>query len=1349
MKKWLVSLAAVSVFIASTLAFLLFSQTGLSLVLRVLSPLTDGAVTIEDSDGSIAGGWWLSGLKIRSEGADISVKEIGMDWQLSTLFKGNVHATAISIKEVEIIVREPGNKVQEQASSPFTLPLIAIPLTIIVDQLTVDGGIVNHVDRPAPLFVLNHLSLRIQASADQLIVEEVSVKSPEFETTLNGKLRFSKDWPLEFQGEWMVELAEYSPVSGTMTLSGTASSPEYIISVSDPLMVNLNGKISDIFDTPSWQVNGEAESLNPQNISPQWPELVVGATVEASGTIDKYRGRITTVIEADEYAPASVDLAFSGNQSNLAIEPVTVTIGNGETTVTALVDWQNELSWQVNGKVEALNPGTISPEWPLLAVDATFESAGTIDEYRGRINVVVEVDETTSPAVDLSFSGNQSNLSIEPATVTIGNSESTATAMVDWQNDLKWHLLAEINDFELSAIDPSLVGIVSMSAATDGSYDKDLQYHLQVSEFAGAFDALNQHVLGGLTLDGNEDGLEILSADFSLGEGHVDIAGTLKWRDAISWDTRVLLQSFDPSVIETTIKGSVNAELKSHGTFLESVINGGIELKNVSGLLAGYELSGGGTIDYLDGNIDINNLFLQNGKNHLEIDGRIDQTLDLAFALDGPELNRVIPSLNGMISAHGNVSGSKEFPELSAMIKGDTLSYQDYSVGSIASEINVSTGLDGEIKTSFEGREIKIAGYHIEQATAELTGSMENHHLAVNIDSDQGTLQLLTDGVLRDLKIWEAEIKKLHMEHPRFGAWQNNGKGNLLVSAESVDVRDFCISSERVEFCSEGSWKGPAMWSFNTSKIKVELAALNDWSILDPVVKGVVHGAVSGSGDRARLSSFVAEFALDEVVLGIEKNEYYQELKWFDTAVSIKLDNRLLKTELYSRFVDDSFIKGTLGISGVDDLSEPFADLPLEGNLQTVLQDMNPLKILTGGYLEPTGRLSADLALSGSVGDPRVSGDIDLVDGEIKIPQLNITPKHINVSVKGRDDSLQVELDAVSGEGTVSAEGEFRFNSDSWLGKLKIVGQNVQLVQQKEVEITADSDLLLTIGPDGGRLEGTLVVPKALIQPEEMTGSESESDDVIIMGEADDVDSWPFNLAVKIELGENVKVNGYGLSGNLKGSLDLANTRNAFLAGHGELYLDDGLFSFYDRELEITRGRILFGGGPVDNPGLDVSARSTIEATEFGKDDIIVGVNIIGSVDDFEMELFSIPSMDDADIISYIVVGTSMSSSDGSESGAVGAALSAITKNRGNKILGDIGGAFAVDDLKIKGSGSDDASLVVGKQMLEDLYMSYDFNLYKNAGYFTIRYDFGRGFSVESKNSMESTGVNLLYSFER
>ena len=72
-----------------------------------------------------------------------------------------------------------------------------------------------------------------------------------------------------------------------------------------------------------------------------------------------------------------------------------------------------------------------------------------------------------------------------------------------------------------------------------------------------------------------------------------------------------------------------------------------------------------------------------------------------------------------------------------------------------------------------------------------------------------------------------------------------------------------------------------------------------------------------------------------------------------------------------------------------------------------------------------------------------------------------------------------------------------------------------------------------------------------------------------------------------------------------------------------------------------------------------------------------------------------------------------------------------------------------VDDIHIEGIASDDASLVVGRSLTERLSVSYDFNLFNNSGIIKVRYEFGKGFSVQSRNAFDTNGIELLYSFER
>ncbi|MBU1564204.1 MAG: translocation/assembly module TamB domain-containing protein, partial [Proteobacteria bacterium] len=64
-------------------------------------------------------------------------------------------------------------------------------------------------------------------------------------------------------------------------------------------------------------------------------------------------------------------------------------------------------------------------------------------------------------------------------------------------------------------------------------------------------------------------------------------------------------------------------------------------------------------------------------------------------------------------------------------------------------------------------------------------------------------------------------------------------------------------------------------------------------------------------------------------------------------------------------------------------------------------------------------------------------------------------------------------------------------------------------------------------------------------------------------------------------------------------------------------------------------------------------------------------------------------------------------------------------------------------------STKENVSLVVGKRVTKDLYIGYDLNMFNQVGQLRVRYDLTRGFSVETRSSSESTGADLLYSFER
>jgi translocation and assembly module TamB len=181
--------------------------------------------------------------------------------------------------------------------------------------------------------------------------------------------------------------------------------------------------------------------------------------------------------------------------------------------------------------------------------------------------------------------------------------------------------------------------------------------------------------------------------------------------------------------------------------------------------------------------------------------------------------------------------------------------------------------------------------------------------------------------------------------------------------------------------------------------------------------------------------------------------------------------------------------------------------------------------------------------------------------------------------------------------------------------------------------------------------------------------------------------------------------------------------------------------------LQLNEGRIFYQGGPIDNPGLDIRASRKIDEVE-------AGIHLTGSADSMDMKLFSDTPMEDSEILSWLLSGqNSVSGSKGDA--ALSPAAAALSKIGGGALLKSVNPLGAVDmedfvDLNIGGGKeASDVSLVMGKQIYKDLYISYGKDLTKEGGGFKARYDLDYGFSVESETSSAAAGADLLWSLER
>ena len=107
--------------------------------------------------------------------------------------------------------------------------------------------------------------------------------------------------------------------------------------------------------------------------------------------------------------------------------------------------------------------------------------------------------------------------------------------------------------------------------------------------------------------------------------------------------------------------------------------------------------------------------------------------------------------------------------------------------------------------------------------------------------------------------------------------------------------------------------------------------------------------------------------------------------------------------------------------------------------------------------------------------------------------------------------------------------------------------------------------------------------------------------------------------------------------------------------GSGQLAVA-GRYKAYGQDLTIKDGRLLFAGTPLDNPRLAIVAMREID------DDLSTGLRIAGSAQRPIVTVVSEPNVGEADALSYLVTGRSLSEV-GSASGSSQDALASATQS--------------------------------------------------------------------------------------
>ena len=332
------------------------------------------------------------------------------------------------------------------------------------------------------------------------------------------------------------------------------------------------------------------------------------------------------------------------------------------------------------------------------------------------------------------------------------------------------------------------------------------------------------------------------------------------------------------------------------------------------------------------------------------------------------------------------------------------------------------------------------------------------------------------------------------------------------------------------------------------------------------------------------------------------------------------------------------------------------------------------------------------------------------------------------------------------GKGALNVTGDMDIaDIAKWKANIKISGNNIRFMNTNEIKASMSPDIILGLSPEVVSIDGKVTIPYADIRLNDIPESSiDESGDAFVIGErkpGEQVSAVKLQPNVVIALGDNVRLDAFGLKARLSGDVNVTHNRRDILA-NGSLRVTDGKFQAYGQDLEINNGRLIFNGSP-KLVGMDIRATRTVDSQ-------IVGVHLGGNILNPKSTIFSNPAMPESEALSFLLTGHSLSSASGQESALLMSAVRGLGITGSGSLVQNIGASFGLDDVNIVTKEDlRESELALGKRLGSRLYVRYLFGIFDQTQKIAVKYKINKVLSLEVETSVDEYGLDLIYEIER
>ncbi|MCU7553566.1 translocation/assembly module TamB domain-containing protein [Alteromonas sp. ASW11-19] len=774
----------------------------------------------------------------------------------------------------------------------------------------------------------------------------------------------------------------------------------------------------------------------------------------------------------------------------------------------------------------------------------------------------------------------------------------------------------------------------------------------------------------------NKHNIRVNTLQAKLLGGTVANTGTLYLNESVSWEGRTQLTSLSAAELVPQGPTAINGQFTSLMQLGENGPEMSISDLSVDAKLQGQPLNVGGSVVYAGGSdIIVATLTVTQDENRIQVAGQVfnKRYLDASVGLNLPSLNTLYPGVAGQINGQVNVTGNWQNPAAEGQI--------NLAEVQVSPSINPSVAAQGALNGSID-----------------IDGVLSEHALALDLTLPDHSLKLTLDGSWQNNR-WQADVtdSQLGLLNTR---WALDKPFNVAVQPTPLNVS---VSSHCWQSRAEGSLcikdvlykDNKASWSVDADALPLGIWASELAGDLVPEAPEATL-SVTTQGEVGVNTPMKARF---EAAVTPAKWTLGKERPIVITLNSITASGVFENDELQA---SAEFVSTELGAVSASLTTSPLADSPpLAGSIRFKGLNVKPLKPLSPAIRELSGQLDGDIALDGTLFAPALTGTLTLNDGALDVQDMPVSLSNWQQTVTLEGKRASFDGSFMLGEGDGSLSGNVNWQNDlEFTANLK--GTEFE-VRQRDIRMKVSPDLTASVSKEKIDVSGSVNIPWARIVIEELPeNAVSPSKDVHLRGEPpsdDPLDVVHASVMVNIDKAKTgeVKLEAFGLTANLHGGIRV-NTQPS-LVGYGDLQILDGRYQAYGQNLVIQTGEVQFNG-PIEQPLLLVEAIRDPAKTQ---DNVIAGIRIDGPADSPNVNLFSDPSMDQQNVLSYLLTG------EGPDSERTDPNYNALLLGFGlsntESLTGQVGDALGIEDFSLSAS---ETGVSVSGQLTDRLSVKYN-----------------------------------------